>query len=116
MRTVREIKERLKIYSSSPKSTDILDNIKANEIERQPSFESMLCADDIRCEKGHPSDCLFSSGKGWRWAERGKHARNHEVWAFMAKDLQHVSAYGMHFPVKLRGKQEMFFGSSSNER
>ena len=46
MRTVREIKERLKIYSSSPKSTDILDNIKANEIERQPSFESMLCADD----------------------------------------------------------------------
>ena len=46
MRTVREIKERLKIYSSSPKSTDILNNIKANEIERQPSFESMLCADD----------------------------------------------------------------------
>ena len=41
---------------------------------------------DIRCEEGHPSDCLFSSGKGWRWATGGKHARNHEVWAFM--DLQ----------------------------
>ena len=46
MGTVREIKERLKIYPPSLKSRDILDNIKANEIERQPSFESMLCADD----------------------------------------------------------------------
>ena len=71
---------------------------------------------DIRREEGHLSDCLFSRGKGWRWAERGRQARNHEVWAFMAKDLQHVSACGMHYPVTLRGGQENFFGISPTER
>ena len=71
---------------------------------------------DIRREEGHLSDCLFSRGKGWRWAERGTQARNHEVWAFMAKYLQHVSACGMHFPVTLRRGQENFFGISSTER
>ena len=82
--TVGETKERLKIYFSSLKSSYTLDKIKADEIhfwnfERQPSFKSIQCANDelIYLEKGHPSDCHFLSGKGWRWAERGKHARNH---------------------------------------
>ena len=59
---------------------------------------------DICCEEGRPSDYLFSSGKGWHRAEKGKHVRNQEVWVFMAKDLQHVSACEMHFPFTSRQK------------
>ena len=49
--TVAELKERLNRYSLSPKSTYHQNNIKLHEVhfwhfERQPSFESILCADD----------------------------------------------------------------------
>ena len=55
----------------------------------------MLCADDelIYAAKKDIQVIVSFQVEKDGIGLRGVKARNHEVWAFMAKDLQHVSAY-----------------------